>query len=196
MPKRKPDRRAQRTRDRLGSAFLELSLEKPIRDITVQEVLDRSSVGRSTFYVHFRDKDDLLFSQLEGFLEVTSTMLTKRGEKSDRVMPIAEIFDHIGNQNKLYRAIFEAGHLEEFYQLAQGYYARGIEQRLRDTGRFTAVPKRELAARAAALAGSMISLLRWWLDRGEKESPREMDRIFHSMAWAGVQSLPVSKPKS
>ena len=187
MPKRKPDRRAQRTRDRLGNAFLELSLEKPIRDITVQEVLDRSSVGRSTFYVHYRDKDDLLFSQLERFLEMTSTLLTTRREKSNRVVPVAEIFDHIGNQNKLYRAISESGHLEEFYQLAQGYYARGIEKRLRDTGRFSAVPKRELAARSTALAGSMISLLRWWLDRGEKESPHSMDELFHRMVWNGIR---------
>ena len=35
----------------------------------MQEVLDRALVGRSTFYLHYRDKDDLLLSQLEMFLE-------------------------------------------------------------------------------------------------------------------------------
>lgn len=193
MPKRKLDQRAQRTRTRLGDAFLALMQEKPLDEITVQDVLDRASVGRSTFYVHFRDKNDLLLSQLERFLEVSSTLLNVREERSTRVAPVAEIFDHIGNQNRIYRVLADAGQLEEFFALAQEYYARGIEGRLSETGRFTSVPQRELAARAAALAGSMLSLLRWWLDRGEKESPREMDEIFHGMVWAGLQSATIRK---
>jgi hypothetical protein len=42
-------------------------------------------------------------------------------------------------------------------------------------------------ARASALAGSLLSLLRWWIDRGGKESPRAMDEMFHRMVWNGVQ---------
>ena len=75
---RKPDERIRRTHQRLGSALVQLIAEKPIDDITVQDVLDRASVGRSTFYLHFRDKNDLLLSQLETFLEIMSTLLTKR----------------------------------------------------------------------------------------------------------------------
>jgi hypothetical protein len=37
------------------------------------------------------------------------------------------------------------------------------------------------------LSGSLLSLLRWWLDRGEKESPEEMDQMFHRMVWTGLQ---------
>jgi AcrR family transcriptional regulator len=170
--------------------------EKPLRAITIQNVLDRAGVGRSTFYLHFRDKNDLLLSQLERFLELTSTLLTVRKEKSNRVAPVEEIFAHIGNQNKIYRVLSESGQLEEFFSLAQEYYARGIEKRLSDTGRFASIPKRELAARAAASAGSLLSLLRWWLDRGEKESPRAMDEIFHGMVWAGLQSATKPQIKS
>src|SRR5271166_4435206 len=82
---RKPDERAIRTRDRLGSAFVALIHEKPIENVTVQDVLDRASVGRSTFYLHFRDKNDLLLSQLEKFLEIMSTTLSVRKEESHRV---------------------------------------------------------------------------------------------------------------
>ena len=100
MQRRKPDQRVRRTHERLGRALLELVLEKPIDEVTVQEVLDRASVGRSTFYVHFRDTDDLLLSQLESFLETMSMALSTRKEKSHRVVPVAELFAHIGNQNK------------------------------------------------------------------------------------------------
>jgi AcrR family transcriptional regulator len=184
---RKPDLRVRRTRDALGTALLKLIMEKPINDITVQDVLDRAGVGRSTFYLHFRDKDDLLVSQLEMFLEFMSTVLSAREDKSQRVAPVEEMFAHIGNQNKLYKVLSDSGHLKDFWDLAEGYFARGIERRLVESGRLKSMSQRELAARASALSGSLLSLLRWWLDRGEKETPREMDAMFHCMVWSGLQ---------
>src|SRR5580704_10701838 len=104
--RRRPDERIRRTHQRLGSAMVALIQEKPIDDVTVQEVLDRASVGRSTFYLHFRDKNDLLLSQLEEFLEMMSTTLSIRKEKSHRVVPVTEMFAHIGGpDNKVYRAL-------------------------------------------------------------------------------------------
>ena len=185
--RRKPDRRIRRTCERLGSALVALIQERPIDDVTVQDVLDRASVGRSTFYLHFRDKDDLLLSQLEEFLEMMSTALSVRKEESHRVVPVAELFAHIGSQKKLYRALADSGRLNDFFDLAQGYFARGIEQRLIESKRLSILQQRESGARASALAGSILSLLRWWLDRGAKESPRAMDELFHQMVWKGLQ---------
>jgi AcrR family transcriptional regulator len=183
---RKPDLRVRRTRDALGTALLKLLFEKPIDDITVQDVLDRAGVGRSTFYLHFSDKDDLLLSQLEMFLEFMSNVLSVREEKSNRVAPVEEMFAHIGNQNKLVKVLADAGRLKDFYDLAEGYFAKGIELRLAESGRLKNLSQRELTARASALSGSLLSLLRWWLDRGEKESPREMDEMFHRLVWSGL----------
>lgn len=180
---RRTDARVRRTRWQLGTALLNLIIEKPINDVTVQDVLDRSGVGRSTFYLHFRDKDDLLLTQLELFCETMSNSLSLRKDKSDRVMPVAELFDHIGNQNRLYRILSDSGHLKDFFELAEGCFARGIERRLTESGRLNQLSQRELAARAAALSGSLLALLRWWLDRGEKESPQQMDKLFHQLVW-------------
>jgi AcrR family transcriptional regulator len=167
---------------------VQLIQEKPMDDVTVQEVLDRASVGRSTFYFHFRDKNDLLLSQFEKFLKMMSTALSVRKEESRRVVPVAELFAHIGSQRKVYRALADSGRLNDFFDLAQGYFSRGIEQRLRESKRLPKLPQRELAARGSALAGSLLSLLRWWLDRGAKEPARDMDELFHRMAWTGLQS--------
>ena len=57
---KKEDQRVRRTRDRLGDAMMALLVEKPFDDITVQDVLDRAEVSRSTFYAHFRDKTELV----------------------------------------------------------------------------------------------------------------------------------------
>src|SRR5437016_6759787 len=115
--RRKPDERIRRTHERLGKALVQLIQEKPIDDVTVQEVLDRASVGRSTFYLHFRDKNDLLLSELEKFLEMMSTALSIRKEESRRVVPVAELFAHIGKQKKIYGALADPGCLDDFFDL-------------------------------------------------------------------------------
>jgi AcrR family transcriptional regulator len=75
----KIDARVRRTRDALGDALLTLMQEKAFETITVQEVLDRAGIGRSTFYAHYRDKNDLFLSDLEDFLEPMSTVLMRCG---------------------------------------------------------------------------------------------------------------------
>jgi AcrR family transcriptional regulator len=166
---------------------VELIRDKPIDQVTVQEVLDHASVGRSTFYMHFRDKDDLLLSQFEQFLEIMSTTLSARKEASHRVVPVAEMFAHIAEQKKFYRALAESGRLNDFFDLAQGYFARGIERRLRESKRLGKLSKGELTARSVALAGSLLSLLRWWMDRGAKEPAGEVDETFHRIVWDGMR---------
>lgn len=189
---RKPDVRVRRTHERLGRALLELTRDKPINSVTLQEVLDRAAVGRSTFYLHFRDKNDLLMSQLEQFLEIMSTRLSVQKEASLRVVPVAEMFDHIGAQKKFYRALADSGRLDDFFGLAQGYFARGIERRIKESKRIANISQGELSARAVALAGSLLSLLRWWMDRGAKEPPGEMDEVFHRMVWNGMGNCKIS----
>src|SRR5437660_591909 len=185
--RRRPDERIRRTHERLGKALVHLIQEKPLDEVTVQEVLDRSSVGRSTFYLHFRNKDDLLLSQLEEFLETMSTALSVRKEVSHRVAPVAELFVHIGDQQKLYRALADSGRLNDFFDLAQGYFARGLEQLLTESKPLPNLLQRELAIRAFALTGCLLSLLRWWLDRGAKEPPSDMDGLFHRIVWNGLR---------
>ena len=185
--RRKPDQRIRRTRSLLSNALVALMQEKPIDKITVQEVLDRATVGRSTFYLHYRGKDDLFLCVLEDGLEMWSTALLRKQEKSYRIAPVAEFFMHVGDAKKLYRALVDSRRIHAFFELAQGYFARSIARRLKDIGLKDLVQS-ELDARSHALAGNLLSLLKWWLDRGARKSPKAMDAMFHRMAWYGLQS--------
>lgn len=62
------DRRVRRTRRALHQALIGLMLERGYARITVQDILDRADVGRSTFYAHFRNKDDLLVGSSTDYL--------------------------------------------------------------------------------------------------------------------------------
>ena len=180
------DLRVRRTRERLGAALIALIEEKAIDEVTVQEVLDRAKVGRSTFYVHYEDKDDLLLSQMEDGLQMWSNILSTKQEKSRRVAPVAEFFAHVASARKLYRSLVASGRIQTYFDLAQGYFARGMARRLKEIG--LPIPdQREFDARAHALAGNLLSLLRWWLDRGAKETSEDMDDLFHRMVWKGLR---------
>ncbi len=172
----KPDSRAVRTRDRLGDALIALLLAKPFDDITVQEVLDRAGVSRSTFYEHYRDKNDLLLSDVDDFFAAMSGLLARTGERPGRVAPVTEFFAHVADARELYAALLASGRLHDVRELGEAHFARGIAERLAPS-----VEKSERAARAQALAGALFSLLTWWVRQGMKDTPAQMDRLFHRM---------------
>jgi AcrR family transcriptional regulator len=185
---RKTDQRVRRTRDVLGDALVELIREKPFDEITVQQVLDRAGVSRSTFYTHYRDKNDLFLGDVEDFFENMANHLIRSGEVSDRVAPVRELFAHIGEVRDFYAALVASDLIHDTMELGQGHFARGIEQRLsllRPTGK--PLPTQRSAV-AYGLAGALLSLLSWWIDHGMKASPAEMDDIYHRMVWSGVRA--------
>jgi AcrR family transcriptional regulator len=186
--KKKTDARVRRTRDALGDALVALMQEKPFDTITVQDVLDRAKVGRSTFYSHYSDKDDLLMSDAEEFFESVAMLLSLRGDTSDRVFPVQEFFGHITEAKQFVEALMSAGKFNDNMELARGLFARGIERRLAELPRGRGIPENERPAIAFAHAGALLSLLTWWIDRGMRQPPAEMDQLFHKMVWKGVAS--------
>jgi AcrR family transcriptional regulator len=180
----KTDRRILRTRDALGDALITLMHEKSFDEITVQQVLDRAGVGRSTFYVHYRDKDDLFFSDVEDFFERCSTALKRQGASPKRLAPVQEFFAHVRDAREFYAALVSSGKVNDVLALGRGFFARSIEERLQLAG-MEIEPVRQ-SAQAHALAGSLFSLLDWWINRGMKADPQEMDDLFHRMAWSGL----------
>ena len=158
--------------------------ERNFEEITVQGVLDRAGVGRSTFYVHFRDKDDLFLSDVEDFLERVSSALKRQGAGTKRLLPVQELFTHVGEARGLYAALVKSGKINDVQSLAQGFFARSIDERLLTGG--VEVEPALRSAHAHALAGSVFALLDWWIDKGMMADPKEMDELFHRMAWSGL----------
>ncbi len=181
---KKTDRRILQTRDALGDALVALMHEKNFDDITVQQVLDRAGVGRATFYAHYRDKEDLFMSDVEDFFTMAASLLKRHTVNPKRLAPIKELFSHMLDVREFYMALVASGKANDVRELGRGIFARSIEERLQAAG-VQAHPVQR-AAQAHALAGSMFSLLDWWIDKGMKTDPQELDDLFHRMAWKGL----------
>ncbi len=187
-PKKKIDRRAQRTRNVLGDALVTLMQEKPFEEITVQHVLDRAGVGRSTFYAHYSDKNDLFLSDADEFMGMMATYLARRKEASDRVAPVRELFEHVADVKKFRASLVSSGKIHDVLELGQEHFARGIEQRLAQHATAGAIAPVRRQALAHGFAGALFSMLQWWLDHGMPGSPEEMDDTYHQMVWSGVRA--------
>lgn len=183
---RKTDSRVRRTRDALGDALVDLMHQKPFDTITVQQLLDRANVGRSTFYTHYRDKDDLFLSDVEDFFELMSTQLLRRGEVSNRVAPVREFFSHVAEWRQFHAVLVASGKVDDVLEMGRGYFARAIDQRLAGLPPRRAITSLLRTAMAHALAGALFSLLSWWIDRRMLTSAAQMDDLYHQMVWYGV----------
>lgn len=181
----KTDRRILRTRDALGDALVALMHEKNFDQITVQQVLDRAGVGRATFYAHYSDKEDLFMSDVEEFFTMASSVLKRHNVNTKRLVPIKELFSHLRDVKEFYMALVASGKANDVRELARGIFARSIDERLEAAG--VQMDPLQRSAQAHALAGSMFSLLDWWIDKGMKSDPQEMDDLFHRMAWKGLE---------
>ena len=180
----KLDRRIRRTRDALGDALIALMHEKPFAEINVQDVLDRAQISRSTFYTHYSGKNDLLLSDAEDFFEMMAFQIPRKGECSNRVAPVCEMFTHIGKVREFYATIVASGKLHDILELGHGYFARGIEQRL--THFKPDLGAKQRAALAHGFAGAFISLMSWWIHHGMSPSPEQIDELYHRTIWSGV----------
>ena len=129
-------------------------------------------------------------SDAEEFFEAISMALSAHGDKSDRVFPVQEFFTHLSHVQPFFKALVKSGKYQENMELARGHFARGIERRLSELPRAKSIPAKELPAIAFTHAGALLSLLTWWLDRGMRESPAEMDELFHRLVWTGATKGP------
>jgi AcrR family transcriptional regulator len=194
--RKKMDRRVRTTRDALGDALVALMHEKPFETITVQHVLERADVSRSTFYSHYSDKNDLFLSDVEDFFEMMSTALIRHNDASNRVAPVQEFFAHVADMRQFVSSMTASEKIRDVFDLGQGHFARAIDQRLAALPATRNLSATRRSALAHASAGSLFSLLNWWLNHGASTTPAQMDALFHQTLWSGMSpSIPANSAK-
>lgn len=188
MPKKVLDRRIGRTRKLLQDALLELILEKGYDAITVQDVTDRANVGRSTFYAHFQDKEDLLLSGFEHLRTQFEQHLIS--ESVGNVSPWGlslSMFQHAQSQRQLYKAL--AG--KQGGNVAMAHLQKYLSVFLRDHLKLQISKKKmdiPLEILSHYIASSFISMLTWWLDNDLPYSAEQMNEYYRQLVQPGVDT--------
>jgi AcrR family transcriptional regulator len=182
------DRRVRRTRQLLHQALMSLILEKPYHAISVQDILDRADVGRSTFYAHFQDKDNLFRYGFERMLDALAQHIDAHEQEAtdSHYFPSLALFQHVQENQQLFKALIGGQGIELLLKHGQNALSQRIENHLERhvrEGREVSIP---LPVLSYYLAGSLITLLKWWLDNRMSYTPERMDEIYQQLALPGV----------
>ena len=184
----KQDRRSQRTRRLLSEALVELIREKGYNSITVSDIIDRANVGRSTFYAHYRDKDDLLAGEMDRVIDVLSRDIPHESHEENSLFPSLGLFRHVGEEYELYKALVWSSGVDLLFKHVQKSLSQRIEQSLQESGSEFDVP---IPMLANFVAGSFLTLLKWWLDNKMIYSPEQMDEIFQKLTMPGIEQASI-----
>ena len=196
MIERTPDRRVQRTRRLLHKALMSCILDKKYESITVQEILDRANVGRSTFYMHFRDKDELLvsgFGELQSLLnsvQAASTALP--GKSYERVIAFSlAMFEHASEYWRVNRALFgssaESIVRRQIHSVLAGLVGKEVEMEFRRRKRVGSPVSPELLTHF--LVSTYISVMSWWLKAKNPAPPNEIDAAYRHLVLPCLASI-------
>ncbi len=194
----KTERRVQRTREMLQNALIELIDDRAYDGITVQDIVDRANVGRTTFYLHYNSKDDLFVSCHETIVSdfhlgpLSRHPLSREELLSPQVPPgTTAAYRHLEDAWVHLHPIFRGKDGPLILRRIREWSAEEIEGNLRVafTGAESTIP---LEVLANFLAGAQTALLQWWLeklsgDRARSHKAEDVAGTYHRLQRAAIR---------
>jgi AcrR family transcriptional regulator len=179
------DRRIQKTKSLLHEALGSLIREKPYDAIVVQEILDRANVGRSTFYMHFSDKDALLVSGIHDMLEsVHATEWPSSGNRHERLIRFSlPIFEHIYRHRQTGSAKMGPRGRAVSHEHLQGVLAEliaeDVKKDLQSNRKMAGEIPTDLLVQY--VASTFILVLNWWVENRNPLPPKGINNLFRAL---------------
>ena len=187
---RTTDRRAQRTHKLLSDALIALMVERGYEVLTVQDILDRANIGRSTFYMHFRGKEELLISGIESLrkgLQEVQRKIAASNRGSDSALAFTEaLFEHISGHRDIYHAIVGRQSGVIVMREFQKMYATLVRRDLEPFAPRGAHGTYLLDMVVSQISGSLMSIISAWLERHPRVSPQEINKLFLRLTLPGT----------
>lgn len=160
--------------------MLALVEERSFAEITVRDITLRADVNRATFYLHYRDKHDLVAQALDTLFEEFTAEDRAFTEAHARLAPatvpppLIDLFRHIEERPQLYRRLLSGEGSSAFAARLRAFHEGQFLRLWHEMARPAAPgsPPPELQARYAAAA--VQGVIGWWLDAGDHETAETM----------------------
>ncbi len=192
--KPRPSERVARTQQALRESLLALIVEKGYERTTIEDVLRRADVGRTAFYTHFENKQDLLLHRFadvpwcrggagepnEGEPNEGQRGEGERGEDARGLFDVTFLFEHIAQQRELVTALRGTSAYEEAEVSLRANLLESFTQLLQDRSTDGDADS-NVQLTAQALTGALMQLLMWWIEAGMPETPATMANWFAQM---------------
>ena len=192
-PRQPPDdRRVQKTQALLHEAIGTLIREKVYDAISIKEILDRANVGRSTFYTHFRDKDDLLVSSMHDMLRaVRASAPPPSANWEERLIWFSRpIFEHVNQHRRASDARMGARGRAVVHEHLRRVLVELITDEIERQPRRRRGPTSELplALLVQHVASTFVLVLDWWVQTRSRLAAKEVDDLFRALVLPTLQA--------
>ncbi len=195
MSEPKLDRRVQRTRALLNQALIALVFEKGYDAVTIEDITERANVGRSTFYLHYQGKDDLLLDHHDDFVQRMQLGILSPeellGDQPQAAM--VEFLTQVVDAKPVFEAFTQARDadiiMRNVHQRAMENLSTSIQQA------FPAVePKMPLDVLVRYIVNAQFAMLDWWILSRTAYSAQEFATLLHNMQLALIKDAYSSQP--
>ena len=172
------DRRVNRTRKILKEALIELVQEKGYPSVSIQDLTNRANLGKATFYLHYRHKDELLYECFNSVLielteKIQSLPHIQWSGNDPGALKVAFEFA-AKNANFIKIMMHDQGGEKFFQQLLKIVADLIITSMKTDVESIGAQPVVSLEFLSNYYAGSILATIEWWIDNGMQYSIDEM----------------------
>lgn len=184
------DRRVEKTKRALRLAMSELIEEKSYSEITVQNIVDRADVARSSFYAHFRDKDDLVLS---GFREIGINATEDLFMGSDKWGGYPNFAIVLFRGAEQWKSMAKAFLSSDGATVASHYMRNMLVIQAREWLRASSANKVSALEQEAIvhyLANGLLGMMIWWVQNDFPCSAEELSETFNTLAVKGLQEFP------
>lgn len=179
------DRRQIKTRATIFTAFTSLLEEKSYNSITIQNIIDKALIGRSTFYSHFETKEDLANALCtELFDHIVTTAMNQQSTgglyfcNNASYSVTCHIMHHLLENDHNILTLLSCESSELFIQSFKNRMDDLVRNLILNDKQSYPVPQEFLISH---ISSTFVETIQWWLKGDKKQSPEELDRYFHAV---------------
>lgn len=180
------DRRARRSRKLLVAALRTLMQTRRYDKITVQDIIEAADVGRSTFYAHWQDKDDLLVYSFESFLDTLPLTPSPAAQAQGVRLSVAPLLAHIQAETHYHQSLMHSTRLGPVYE----HLHRFLERQVQAVVPASSTVPPDLLARS--VSSTFFALLAWWQPATMAYTPEDLEVLFNRLVVPTLDALSIT----
>jgi len=174
------DVRVQRTMRKITHALVELLKEKSLAEISVKEIITKARISRGTFYLHYKDKNDLIQKLKDNYLDHFFPKIHAALD-GQRVDFFLEVLHFLKGEGELIALLLSTnGSLEvqnDIRKVLQQYGRKYLVKQLKGE---SLTPLEEYYF-VIYYSNAAFSVMQEWINRGQKETPEEMMKMLDAI---------------
>jgi len=176
------DPRIRRTRRALQGALLDLIVNRPLEDISIQDITDQAEMNRATFYLHYKSREELALQALDGLFENLLSEATRLNMPNDCGDPetvpsfLVFMFEYMNERKPLFRALLAHDTPTLLGDRLRLFQERGFLTTWTNMGNKPLPDGPPPELRASASSSAALGMISWWLVNEEAVPPAIMAR--------------------